>query len=114
MKINLDEVKLEAVRNGEKISFGGSLSVEMSDKELVQYGNIILNVIEFAKNFVKEEKEFRSKVNERRDLEKTIIELKKENEKLKTKLDRVSGIKYGYGFNPVNPYFSSDTSSVNE
>ena len=97
MKINLDEVKFEAVRNGEKINFGGSMSVEMSGEELVQYGNIILNIIEHAKNFVKEEKEFRSKVNERRDLEEIIIKLKKENDKLKLKLDRIK-----YGSNSVN------------
>lgn len=102
MKFNLDEVKFEAVRNGEKINFGGSLSVEMSGEELVQYGNVIFNIMEHAKNFVKEEKEFRSKVNERRDLEEIIIKLKKENDKLKLKLDHASGIKYGYGFNPVN------------
>ena len=106
MKFNLDEVKFEAIRNGEKINFGGSLSVEMSGEELVQYGNVILNIMEHAKNFVKEEKEFRSKVNEKRDLEKTIIKLKKENDNLKLKLDR---IKYGssFGSSPVNPCFSS-------
>lgn len=93
MKINLNEIKFEAInRRGEKINFSGSLSVKMSGEELVQYGNVILNIMESAKNFVKEEKEFRSKVNERRnrDLEKMNIELKKENEKLKIRLDHIN------------------------
>ena len=113
MKFNLDEAKLEAVnRNGEKISFGGNLSVEMSSEELVQ-----LNIMEFAKNFIKEnerrdlekmnielkkeneklKKEFRSKVNEMRDFEEIISALEKENKKLKLKLDRIK-----FGSSPVN------------
>lgn len=91
MKINLTEAKVEAInRNGEKINFGGNLSVEMSNEELVQ-----LNIMEFAKNFIKEEKEFRSKVNERRDLEKMNIELKKENEKLKIRLNHIENERMG-------------------
>ena len=95
MKFNLDEAKFEAIRNGEKVSLGGNLSVEMSGEELVQYGNVIINVMEFAKNFVKEEKEFRSKVNERRDLEEIIIKLKKENEKLKIRLNHIENERTG-------------------